>query len=117
VVPVAVKTGPEARGEVDVAILSRAGAYYPGVVEPNPPGDLVKPCLEGPSAVHPLVAGWLVYSLAFPYDAPTTLALVDKSASVPDALAACVTRALSQLRKSEPGLELNAALIAYVSLR
>jgi hypothetical protein len=107
---------PIARGEAVVAILTREGGYYPGIVRPSDPGVLVRRCLDGPDAVRPLVAGFLVFALGLPYDTSARVTLLESSPHVPEALAACIASTLRGL-SSYDGAPTIPGLIAYVSLR
>jgi hypothetical protein len=104
-----------ARGEVGVSLFGENGAYWPGVTMPDPPGEIVKPCIEGPDAVRPLVSGWIVFTLGVPPRGPARVKLLESS-RLPDGLLACMERALEGLRVAAPDLSLP-PLLAYVSIR
>lgn len=110
------QASPEARGEATVSIVSRSGAYWPGVVAPEP-ALLLAPCLTGPDALRPRVAGYVVYSLVFFPVAPPKLVALEKAPSVSDPLVTCIAHALEGMRMAVSGLQVGGELLAYVSLR
>ena len=107
-----------ARGEVVVSLLTKDGGYWPGLVKPASPGDLVRDrCIDAPSAERPLVTGYLMFGLSLPFESGAArLRLLEASPTISTTLSRCVETALGTLASAEPGVVLN-DLVLYVSLR
>jgi len=114
----AVDAKAAAPGEVVVSLLTKDGGYWPGLVKPASPGDLVRErCLDAPNAERPLVTGYLMFGLSLPFEAGAArLQLLEASPTISKTLSRCVEAALGTLASAEPGVVLS-DLVLYVSLR